>query len=258
MIGIRTAARVVLGSLLVAGWIGTAQALPTAQQKCDAARVTAWKLYQACVDSKVAMDAKGITFDYYKAFATCRHAYFKKWAGYQLPKAGLATSTCIGSRFTDNGATVTDNLSGLVWEKKTNDSTVHDKDNFYSWSTGVPPYNGDGTAYATFLTGAGTGLNVAGFAGAKDWRLPTLAELQTIVLDFACTGAGGGPNCSCPSSPCVDPALDAANTQSYYYWSATSYVPSPNDAWNVYFDNGGVNPDLKTLGGSVRAVRGGL
>jgi hypothetical protein len=120
---------------------------------------------------------------------------------------------------------VTDNLSGLVWEKKDNAGGVHDKDNLYSWSTGTN--KGDGTAFATFLTGAGTGLNVAGFAGAKDWRLPTLAELQTVMFDFTCTGRGGGATCVC-TGPCVDPALDAANTQSGAYWSATSYVPSPS------------------------------
>jgi hypothetical protein len=114
-------------------------------------------------------------------------------------------------------------LTGLTWEKKDNASGIHDKDNVYTWSTGSP-YKGNGTAFATFFTGATTGLNVAGFAGAKDWRLPTLAELQTIVLDFTCTGTGGGAKCSCPSTPCVDPALDAANTQSSLYWSSTTFA----------------------------------
>jgi hypothetical protein len=151
---------------------------------------------------------------------------------------------------------VTDNLSGLVWEKKDNAGGVHDKDNLYSWSTGTN--KGDGTAFATFLTGAGTGLNVAGFAGAKDWRLPTLAELQTVMFDFTCTGRGGGATCVC-TGPCVDPALDAANTQSGAYWSATSYVPSPGGAWVVnLFVSGSVTAVLETDTDYVRAVRGGL
>src|SRR5437868_5839230 len=104
---------------------GTALAIPTAQQQCDFARITAWKVYTSCVDTVVAKDAKGgphkycescrdqaiFTFDEYDAFAKCRHAYFKKWNAFQQ-KASLGTSTCIGLRYTDNGdQTVTDNLT---------------------------------------------------------------------------------------------------------------------------------------------------
>ncbi len=40
--------------------------------------------------------------------------------------------------------------TGLMWEKKTDDGTIHDKDNVYTWSTGSP-YNPDGTTFFTFL-----------------------------------------------------------------------------------------------------------
>jgi hypothetical protein len=241
-------------------WAGTARATPTAQQNCDNARITAWKVYTSCIDSVVAKDAKGVAFDEFAAFAKCRHAYFKKWTAFQA-KASLAGSTCIGSRFTDNGdQTVTDNLSGLVWEKKDNlDGMVngadpHDADNTYTWTTGAP-YAENGTAFSSFLT---TGLNTPGFAGANGWRLPTVAELQTILLDFACTGAGESPTCRCPSSgsPCIDPALDVANTQSFNYGSATSYVAFPAFAWLV--SGGGQVYFNGTSNFYVRAVRGGL
>ena len=100
----------------------------------------------------------------------------------------------------------------------------HDADNLYTWSTAST--NENGAAFRDFLTDATTGLNVTGFAGANGWRLPTLAELQSIVLDYACTGAGGGPTCNCGSDPCIDGTFDSANTQSDFYWSATSYLPS--------------------------------
>ena len=246
-----------------------ALALPTAQQKCDEARIKAWAKYVSCVDGVVAKDAKGVYSDWAvesAAFAKCRHTYFKNWTTLEK-SASLLGSSCNltdnrtnppDPRYTDNGdQTVTDNLSGLVWEKKDNAGGIHDKDNWYTWSAGSP-YKESGTAFTTFLTGAGTGLNVAGFAGANGWRLPTLAELQTIVLDFACTGAFGGAKCSCPSSPCVDPALDAANTQSdNYYWSATSDVRSPGIAWFVGFSNGVVGRYFETDDSYVRAVRGG-
>lgn len=227
---------------------GAALATPTPQQKCDSTRITAWKTYVSCVDMVVAKDAKGVTFDEFATFAKCRHTYFNKWKTLQTkPYAG---STCIGSRFvpTDSGATVTDGLTGLVWELKTN-SGVHNGSDLYSWSTVSNAE--DGTAFTTFLT---TDLNVAGFAGANGWRMPTLAELQTTVLDFPCTKA----SCACPQSPCIDGTFGP--TQSHGYWSATSNVPDPFYAWLVSFSNGDVNfsYDGKTTSYCVRAVRGGL
>jgi len=230
-------------------WAGRALATPTPQQLCDSARITAWKVYQACVDTVVAKDAKlGFgAFDEFAAFAKCRHAYFKKWTGLQAAK--YATSTCIGSRLTDNGTTVTDNLTGLVWEKKTNDASVHDVGNFYDWGS----IDETGQAFTTFLT---AGLNTPGFAGSSGWRLPTLAELQTSLKDFTCTGAGNGPKCTCGTPPCIETTFGP--TQSGFYWSATSYVPNPSVTWDVTFGNGLVNCDLKASGFYVRAVRGGL
>lgn len=55
------------------------------------------------------------------------------------------------ARFIDHGdGTVTDTRTGLMWEQKTDDSAIHDKDNLYTWSTGAP-YNPDGTAFFTFV-----------------------------------------------------------------------------------------------------------
>ncbi len=232
-------------------WVRPVLATPTTQQRCDNARITAWEAYVSCVGSVVAKDATGASFDQFAAFAQCRHTFFKRWTAFQTD-ASLAKSTCIGSRYTDNAdQTVTDNLSGLVWEKKDNASGIHDKGNAYSWSTGTNKE--DGTAFTSFLAT----IN-GGFAGASGWRIPTLAELQTIVLDFPCTGAGFGPTCRCPSSPCVNPALDAANTQRGFYWSATSYVSNPSLAWFVGFSAGGIDGyDTKTSHGFARAVRGG-
>jgi hypothetical protein len=251
-------------------WAGTALAAPTPQEKCDKAHVTAWKAYVACVDGVLAKDAKGSLTtggsDEFAAFAKCRHTYFKKWTGFGK-NAALKGSTCRNAdgtavaRFVDNGdGTVTDNLTTLVWEKKdnldgtANSSDPRDADNTYTWSTGSP-YEENGTAFTSFLTDPTTGLNATGFAGANGWRLPTLAELQSIVLDFKCTGAGGSSTCSCTSNPCI--AFSDANT-SAYDWSASSYVPDPSAVWFVYFINGNVSIGGKTSGLFVRAVRGGL
>ena len=111
-----------------------------------------------------------------------------------------------------------------MWEKKTDDGGINDKDNGYSWSITGAPYAESGSAFTSFLLT----VNVGGFAGANGWRLPTVAEVQTILLDFRCTGEGGGPTCRCPSFPCVDPALDFANTHSGFSTGPFRHpAPSP-------------------------------
>jgi len=161
-------------------------------------------------------------------------------------------------RYVDNGdGTVTDNLTGLVWEKKSDNGDIHDKDTFGTWTTGSP-YNGNGTAYTTFLR---DGLNAgAGFAGANDWRLPTFAELGTILLpeEHPCAtnpcvasqfNSGCAPSCSATSCSCA---------QSGRYRSATTWARDPNVAWFVDFGDGGVDGHFKFHSSYVRAVRGCL
>jgi hypothetical protein len=248
-------------------WTGTLQAAPTAQQLCDNARIAAWAKYTSCVDAVLAKDARcsmltttcsAATLDEFRAFANCRHKYFRNWTSFQS-RAVLAGSTCIGTRFMNNGATVTDNLTTLVWEQKDNVdgaenlSDPHDADNHYPWST--TSNDEDGPAFTSFLGALNSG---GGFAGANGWRLPTVAELQTILLDFSCVGAGGDPACRCGSNPCIDATFHSVNIQSGY-WSATSYLPNRVYAWDVLIDDANVYLGTKnTAGGLLRAVRGGL
>ncbi len=242
-------------------WAGTVQATLDPQVKCNQARATAWKTYTFGMRGMVAKLYGGWTYGVDTALAKRRHKYFKQWTVFQS-RPSLATSTCIGTRFTNNGdGTVTDNLTTLVWEKKQNQdgspnfADPHDADNTYTWSTGAP-YKENGTAFTSVLATLNSG---EGFAGANGWRLPTMAELETIVLDFPCTGA----NCSCPSSFCVDPALEETQVGWDGYWSATSYLPAPVYAWSVTFLNGYFIvftsfPNGKAHGLYVRAVRGGM
>jgi hypothetical protein len=244
-------------------WAGTALAAPTPQQKCDHARITAWKVYLSCMEAVLAKDATegNVTFDENAAFAKCRHKYFKKWTGFQTNKY-LKGSNCRNpdatplARFVDNGdGTVTDRLTTLVWEKKTTDGSVQDEGKTYSWSTGAP-WAGNGTVFTSFLLA----LDSMGLGGSVGWRLPTIVELETIVLDFACTGEGGSPTCSCGLNPCIDGTLGP--TKSEPYWSATSHVWLPNNfAWHVHFGSGAANAGFYKTEDHyvyVRAVRGGL
>lgn len=155
-------------------------------------------------------------------------------------------------RYADNAdGTITDNETGLMWEKKVeldgtpNYANPHDADNVYTWSTGSP-YGPDGTAYSDFLYKLNGGATPGDcFAGHCDWRLPAVEELQGILLSAF----------PCATSPCIDAAF--GDTQSNYYSSASTYAPYPYNASIVGFGNGYVGAGNKTGYYYVRAIRGG-
>ena len=82
-------------------------------------------------------------------------------------------------------------------------------------------------------------LSLGGF---DDWRVPSKDELSTLV-DYS------------KSNPTIDSSF--VNIKSYYYWSSTTYANFTDRAWNVDFSNGNTYYYGKTLGLSVRCVRGG-
>ncbi len=154
--------------------------------------------------------------------------------------------------YTDNGdGTVTDNQTGLTWEKKADDGSIHDKDDVYSWSD----------AFGVFIAG----LNTASFAGHNDWRLPNQIELQSL-LDLGdqdpAVGAAFNNNCGANSSGnpgCLVANCSCTDGQSAGYWSSTSATPNPAFAWIVFFNFGFVGNGHKIFESHhARAVRGGL
>ena len=233
---------------LAALLLGTsaARAAGTPEQQCQAARYKEAGKYVACQQKVMAKLYGGTSAAFDEALAKCTAKYTGKWSKLQAKASGTG-STCDNDRFEDDGnGTVTDWLTGLQWEQKTDDATIHDKDDVYSWSAGGGGFlAADGDAFTIFLPA----LNGGGcFAGQCDWRLPTIAELQTILLaPFPCA-----------TSPCIDEAVFGPTAASFY-WSATTGANYPNAAWSVNFGNGNVyyyfnaNSD-----GDVRAVRSGL
>jgi hypothetical protein len=152
------------------------------------------------------------------------------------------TQKGVARSFTDNGdGTVTDNQTGLMWEKISMDGSIHDRSTSYTWATAVT------TKIAT--------LNSTSFAGYSDWRLPNRFELETLVnlgavnpatysafntaCDFGCTVE----SCSC--------------TRLYSYWSSSTYQNGTSNAWYVYFADGENSTGPKTGTLPVRAVRAG-
>jgi hypothetical protein len=176
-----------------------------------------------------------------------------------LVTASNGTQTC-QPRYVDNGGlTVTDNQTGLMWEKKFDPSVpiichmgdsscspdpIHNMNNVYSWSTsGTAP---DGKLFTEFLMALNLDQSANSsticFANHCDWRVPNVVELQTILT------CGSGP-------PCIDPVLGP--TQADAYWSSSSLGSGTISAWYVYFNNGSVDQNGKFREFYARAVRGG-
>lgn len=145
------------------------------------------------------------------------------WAEWPMPN-GQADVTAgapnLGS-YTDNGnGTVTDNVTGLMWQQAVPAST-------FGWSAAV--------AFCPTLT----------LAGHNDWRLPSLIELVSIV-DFG------------RSSPSIDGTYFPATPVTGVFWSSTPAMAGIyiSLAWAVDFTNGSSDKfDASLLYHPVRCVR---
>jgi hypothetical protein len=242
---------VVCGAILYAS---TAWAVLSNTQKCASAYLQAGGTHIKCIfQARDKAQKAHVAPDYSrceKTFATAWNRAQALW-GSSCP-ANLWTGST--GRFVDNGdGTITDNLTGLMWEEKTNKDGMrnpadpHDADNKYSFSSSLLG-NPDGTAYTDLLAT----LNAANFAGHNDWRLPSLVELQTILASPSKCSVG---------PPCVDDVFNSgtnSETLSGYYWSSTLFAPSPGFAWFVSFSSGDANLSSATFEYAVRAVRGGF
>jgi hypothetical protein len=195
------------------------------------------------------------------------------------------TATTPPPRFVDNGdGTVTDNQTGLQWEKKTGtpsggsgidcpltqaneatcDADPHNVNNTYQWSASGTAPDGDAfTHFLSILNGGATGVGncqsgdgttiTGGFAGHCDWRLPTSVELQSIV-DLNQQG------CGTAQYACIDVGVFGA-TAATWYWTSTTVSFDQGQAWVVDFYDGATDEygTKSCCDGPnfVRAVRGG-
>jgi hypothetical protein len=130
----------------------------------------------------------------------------------------------------DGGKTVRDDLTGRVWQAVTDAAVTRSQDKAATWCQD----------------------NLQGLPG-QGWRLPKLAELQTLV-DRA------------HSSPSLDPIAFAAEVQQWaqvfagttWYWTASSKAGAVGAAWYVNFGYGDSGPANVGSALRVRCVRGGL
>jgi len=123
---------------------------------------------------------------------------------------------------------VKDNVTGLIWEVKTDDGSIHDRDDVYSWNN----------ARDVFIAS----LNGSRFGEVTDWRLPTIKELAYIM-----------------NYGRYDPAIDTQyfpNIVSSDYWSSTTTTDDRFSAWHIEFKHGLDKNSHKSSTYYVRAVRG--
>ncbi|MDB5258849.1 MAG: hypothetical protein JWO73_57 [Candidatus Taylorbacteria bacterium] len=174
-------------------------------------------------------------------------------AGYEYPSAPLKTgqTTCydtsgvlvscagtgldgefqkgIAASYSDNGdGTITDNLTGLIWQKCS------------AGLSGTDCSAGD----STFMTSAAAVAVCESLAltGQADWRLPNIRELLSI-MDYSVSN----PSTNSTYFP---------NTMLGAYWSSSAYANHPTYSWLAYFDRGDTGYDDRTSPGStVRCVR---
>jgi hypothetical protein len=178
-------------------------------------------------------------------------AFYGQDANYQINTPSYIKLDSEGNPLPDSAASwamVKDNVTGLIWENKTDDGTIHDKDNTYSWYDSNSETNGGNAGFP----GSGTDtedfikeLNDSHFGNYADWRLPTIKELAFIVK-YSVTYPG----------PTIETTY-FPKTRSSFYWASNTSVDNIYSAWGMSFDYGYNDTILKNARGFARAVRGG-
>lgn len=149
---------------------------------------------------------------------------------------------------------VQDRATGLIWEIKTDDNSIRDRDNFFSWFEPATERNHgkagerdggrckggadcDTLAYVE-------AFNQQQFCGFNDWRLPSRDEMLTLIDRNKANKAS------------IDTDYFPRTVPSWY-WTASSNPDKPDYAWFVLFRNGVALNASKHQPKHVRLVRSG-
>ncbi len=142
-------------------------------------------------------------------------------------QSAFATPTTPTGDFVDNkDGTVTHKTTGLTWMRcamgqKWTGSSCSGTESTYTYEQAV----------ALKRT----------FAGKSGWRLPNIAELQTLVEREN-------------TQPAINNTL-FPNTSNDAFWSSSPYVGDAYNAWYVYFNYGSVGYNYRSYSLPVRLVR---
>lgn len=139
-------------------------------------------------------------------------------------------------------ACLKDNITGLIWEKKTSDGGMHDQRDSFAWYNTDPASNGGAEGFADNSGATCDGyvagdpstycntqafvrrVNTTGYCGYKNWRMPTVEELEGIV-----------------SLNRVAPAIYRGffpRGTAQAVWTASVIPRYPGFAWHVYLNDG--------------------
>lgn len=183
--------------------------------------------------------------------------------GFSFTKIDASGATLASSA--NQWSCVKDNVTGLIWELKTDDAGLHDKDDSYVWyesdprlgNGGLPGYERASDYDASrsdqtcsgFISGNNVSycntkafvnrVNTNSYCGANNWRLPTREELNSLV-DYQ-------------TSPRIDTHYFPL-IQSSYYWTSVPYAYLNKQVWAVNFQYGGASPWEKHYNHFVRLV----
>jgi len=126
-------------------------------------------------------------------------------------------------------AMVKDNVTGLIWENKTTDGSIHDTSKQYTLDD----------AQNVFIAQ----LNISNFGGYNDWRIPTREELRSIA-DYS------------KYNPAINTQFFPTTQSSHYWSSSTAYYAGGDIGCYLNFIDGIDFANVKSAMLYVRAVRG--
>lgn len=144
----------------------------------------------------------------------------------------IPTGTALlGERPNDWGCNY-DKKAGLMWEVKTA-SGLRSRSHTYTWYDSNASTNGGGDGTVSGGSCAVDGrcdtekfvqdANAARMCGYSDWRMPSIRELNSLVLLGVSSANGGGY---------------FPNTASGYFWSASPVTGILSQAWTISFIGG--------------------
>jgi hypothetical protein len=155
-----------------------------------------------------------------------------------------------------------DNVTGVTWETKTDDSqNLRYRGHRYTWYSTAPDNGGNAGTAGSFASCNATlgistpcdtahyvaAINAAALCGYTNWRLPTMHELLSIVH----YGASSPPlDLGYFQDPIYDP-----NSPYPGLWTGATAANDPSVAWNVRTDNGAPVTFFKAAQFNVYLVR---